>query len=42
MIHKYGTKVSISMDKSKKGKIVFEYYSKDDLNRILDILINKS
>jgi len=42
LIHKYGTKVSISMDKSKKGKIVFEYYSKDDLNRILDILINKS
>ena len=42
LIHKYGTKVSISTNKAKKGKIVLEYYSKDDLNRILDILINES
>ena len=42
LIHQYGTKVCISMDKNKKGKIIFEYYSKDDLNLILDILINKS
>tara|TARA_B100001250_G_C19663198_1_gene728083 strand:+ start:125 stop:1000 length:876 start_codon:yes stop_codon:yes gene_type:complete len=42
LIHKYGTKVSISINRSKKGKITFEYYSEDDLNRILDILINKS
>ena len=42
LIHKYGTKASISINKAGKGKIVFEYYSKDDLNRILDILINKS
>ena len=42
LIHQYGTKVCISMDKNKKGKIIFEYYSEDDFNRILDILINKS
>ncbi len=42
LIHKYGTKVSISTNKAKKGRIVLEYYSKDDLNRILDILINES
>ena len=42
LIHKYGTKVSISTNKAKKGKIILEYYSKDDLNRILDILINES
>ena len=41
LIHQYGTKVHISMDKKKKGKIIFEYYSEDDFNRILDILINK-
>ena len=42
LIHKYGTKASISINKAGKGKIIFEYYSKDDLNRIIDILINKS
>ena len=42
LIHKYGTKVFISINKHEKGKITFEYYSKDDLNRILNILINKS
>tara|TARA_Y100001968_G_scaffold96809_1_gene86814 strand:+ start:1177 stop:2046 length:870 start_codon:yes stop_codon:yes gene_type:complete len=42
LIHKYGTKVSISSSKSKKGKIVFEYYSNEDLNRIFDILMKKS
>ena len=42
LIHKYGTKVSISINQSQNGKITFEYYSQDDLNRILDILINKS
>ena len=42
LIHKYGTKVSISTNKANKGKIVLEYYSKDDFNRILDILINES
>ena len=38
LIHKYGTKVSILNNKSDKGKIVFEYYTKDDLERILDLL----
>ena len=38
LIHKYGTKVSISNNKSNKGKIVFEYYTRDDLERILDLL----
>ena len=38
LIHKYGTKVSILNNKSNKGKIVFEYYTKDDLGRILDLL----
>ena len=38
LIHKYGTKVSILNNKSNKGKIVFEYYTKDDLERILDLL----
>ena len=39
LIHKYGTKVSISINKKQKGKITFEYYSKDDFDRILNILI---
>lgn len=33
----FGTKVSL-MDKRNKGKIEIEYYSQDDLKRILDIL----
>ena len=40
LIKKYGTKVSILFNKQNKGKITFEYYSKDDLQRILDLLIN--
>ena len=40
LIHKYGTKVSISINEANKGKIVFEYFSKDDLDRILEILVN--
>ena len=38
LIHKYGTKVSILFSKDNKGKIIFEYYTKDDLDRILRIL----
>ncbi|WP_427340690.1 ParB/RepB/Spo0J family partition protein [Caloranaerobacter sp. DY30410] len=34
-----GTKVQISKGK-KKGKIEIEYYSQDDLDRILDIILN--
>ncbi len=33
---KFGTKVSINQ-KKKGGKIIFEYYTNDDLNRILDL-----
>ena len=39
LIHKYGTKASIHFNKNSKGKIVLEYYSKDDLERILDLLM---
>ena len=38
LIHKYGTKVKILFNKDKKGKIIFEYYTKDDLERILNLL----
>lgn len=38
LIHKYGTKVSILYNKSNKGKIIFEYYTQDDLERILGLL----
>lgn len=33
----YGTKVNINQ-KGKKGKIEIEFYNKDDLNRLIDIL----
>ena len=33
----FGTKVNIS-NKKNKGKIEIEYYSEDDLQRILDII----
>ena len=33
----FGTKVNLS-NKNNKGKIEIEYYSEDDLQRILDIL----
>ena len=38
LINKYGTKVKILFNKNKKGKIIFEYYTHDDLERILDLL----
>ena len=38
LIHKFGTKVSISSSNKGKGKVVFEFYTKDDLERILDLL----
>ena len=34
---KFSTKVNISGD-NNKGKIIIEYYSRDDLNRFLEIL----
>ena len=38
LIHKFGTKVSISSNNNGKGKVVFEFYTQDDLERILDLL----
>lgn len=35
-----GTKVSIQKKSKKKGKIEIEYYSPEDLNRILDLLMS--
>ena len=35
-----GTKVSLK-DKQKKGQIVIEYYSLDDLKRIMDLMRQK-
>ena len=32
-----GTKVSIQRKKNNKGKIEIEYYSKDELERIIDL-----
>ncbi len=37
-IEKLGTKVQIKGD-GKKGQLVIDYYSKDDLNRIYDLII---
>jgi ParB-like partition proteins len=34
----FGTKVDVSSNKNNKGKIEIEYYSNEDLNRILEIL----
>lgn len=41
LVHKYGTKVKILFNKDKKGKIIFEYYTQDDLERILNLLNSK-
>lgn len=37
-----GSKVSIHQKAKGKGKIEIEYYSKDDLERIIDLIINSS
>lgn len=39
LISKFGTKVKITQG-NNKGKVEIEYYSDDDLNRILEILMN--
>lgn len=36
--HLFNTKVSLSINSNDKGKIQIEYYSEEDLQRILDIL----
>ncbi|MBR9977078.1 MAG: ParB/RepB/Spo0J family partition protein [Bacteroidetes bacterium] len=36
----YGTKVHITAGKDGKGSIVFEFYSDDDLDRLIDLLLN--
>ena len=33
-----GSKVSIKNKKNNKGKIEIEYYSKDELERIIDLI----
>ena len=33
-----GTKVSINAKDSKKGKLEIEYYSQDELDRIIDMI----
>ena len=37
MQHKFATKVSF-LGNDKKGRIYIDYYSSDDLDRILDLL----
>ena len=37
-----GSKVSIHQKAKGKGKIEIEYYSRDDLERIIDIIVNSS
>lgn len=34
----FGTKVNIDANKNNKGKIAIEYYSEEDLNRILELI----
>ena len=36
--NKIGLNVMIQNKKNNKGKIIFEYYTQDDLERILDLL----
>ena len=36
--NKFGTDVKIKFKKNEKGSIIINYYSKKDLNRILEIL----
>ena len=38
MKEKFGTKVQIRNKKNNKGKIEIEYYSREDLERIIDML----
>ncbi len=40
MVEKFGTKVKIEF-KGKRGNINFEFYSKEDLNRISSLLLDK-
>ena len=34
---RFGTKISVVKGAKKGGKVVFDYYDDDDLNRLLDI-----
>ena len=38
LIHQYGTKITINSNSKNKGKIIFEFYSIKDLERLLDLL----
>ena len=42
MRHIFGTKVKIRQNSKKKGKIEIEYYSNDELERIIDSLLSIS
>jgi hypothetical protein len=39
--YKFGTKVSIILLHNEKGKIEIHYYTKEDLNRIIDLLVKE-
>jgi ParB family transcriptional regulator, chromosome partitioning protein len=39
--YKFGTKVSIILLRNEKGKIEIHYYTKEDLNRIIDLLVKE-
>jgi hypothetical protein len=39
--YKFGTKISFMDFHNDKGKIEIHYYNKDDLNRIIDLLVKE-
>jgi ParB family transcriptional regulator, chromosome partitioning protein len=39
---KFGTRINISASKDGNGSIVFEYYSHDDFDRIIDLFLSES
>ena len=41
LIHTLGTKVKITLNSNKRGKIHIDFFSKDDLQRIIDIIGKK-
>ena len=41
LIHTLGTKVKISLNTNKRGKIHIDFFSSDDLQRIIDIISKK-
>ncbi|MCX6155742.1 MAG: ParB/RepB/Spo0J family partition protein [Candidatus Kapabacteria bacterium] len=41
LIHKYGTQVKINTKSNESGTFEFEFYSKDDFERLLDLFLAK-